>query len=211
MVSSHHFTPNQADNAKVSTQIFYKQLSIEIAPLSMISILMRVDCRLSKFLMSYRESCSRFPQLTEITKFIKVLSHGQSASEKGFSANKNVLVGDLQEKSIECQRIVVDYMRYNGFQSYEVPITQKLIKCVKESHARYVNDLAERKKKSLNKERSKNLELLNESIRTLHQKKNLLESTIEDLKKASDKYAFKAEMELSFWGFGKTFFKFETI
>ena len=61
------------------------------------------------------------------------------------------------------------------------------------SHARYVNDLAERKKKSLNEESSKNLESLNESIRTLHQKKNLLESTIEDLKKASDEYAFKAE------------------
>ena len=121
-----------------------------------------------------------------------VLSHGQSASERGFSANKNLLVENLQEKSIECQRIVVDYMRSNGFQSYEVPITQKLIKCIKESHARYVNDLAERKKKSLNEERSKNLESLNESIRTLHQKKNLLESTIEDLKKA-DEYAFKAE------------------
>ena len=84
-------------------------------------------------------------------------------------------------------------MRSNGFQSYEVPITQKLIKCVKKSHARNVNDLVERKKKSLNEERSKNLESLNESIRTLHQKKNLLESKIEYLKKASDVYAFKGE------------------
>ena len=119
-----------------------------------------------------------------------VLSHGQSASERGFSANKNLLVENLQEKSIECQRIVVDYMRSNGFQSYEVPITQNLIKCVKESHASYVNDLAERKKKSQNEVRSKNLESLNESIRTLHQKKNLLESTIA---RASDEYAFKVE------------------
>ena len=39
-----------------------------------------------------------------------LLSHGQSASERGFSANKNLLVENLQEKSIECQRIVVDYM-----------------------------------------------------------------------------------------------------
>ena len=84
-------------------------------------------------------------------------------------------------------------MRSNGFQSYEVPITQKLIKYVKESHARYVNDLAERKKKSLNEERSENLGSLNESIRTLYHKTNLLDSTTEDLKKASDEYAFKAE------------------
>ena len=149
----------------------------------MISMLMRVDL----------ESCSRFPQLTEITTFIMVLSHGQSALERGFSANKNLLVENLQEKSIECQRIVVDYMRSNGFQCFEVPITQKLIKCVKESHARYVNGLAERRKKCQNEERSKNLESVNESIRTLRQKTNLLESTIEDLKKASDEYAFKVE------------------
>ena len=169
MVSSHHFTPNQADNAKSQYANFLQ--TIVNRNRSSFNDFNFDESRLDKFLMSCRESCSRFPQLTEITKFIMVLSHGQSASEKGFSANKNVLVGDLQEKSIECQRIVVDYMRSNGFQFYEVPITQKLIKCVKESHARYVNDLAERKKKSLNKERSKNLELLNESIRTLHQKK----------------------------------------
>ena len=191
LVSSHHFTANQADNAKRQYAHFLQ--TIVNRNRSSFSDFNVDVSRLDEFLMSYLESCSRFPQLTEIAKFIMVLSHGQSASERGFSANKNLLVENLQEKSIECQRIVVDYMRSNGFQSYEVPITQKLIKCVKESHARYVNDLAERKKNSLNEERSKNLESLDESIRTLHQKTNLLESTIEDLKKASDEYAFKAE------------------
>ena len=76
-----------------------------------------------------------------------------SLLRKEDSVPKKLLVENLQEKSIECQRIVADYMRSNGFQSYEIPITQKLIKCVKESHARYVNDLAERKKKSLNEEK----------------------------------------------------------
>ena len=191
LVSSHHFAANQANNAK-SQYTNFLQLIVNRNHSSFSDF--NVDeSRLDEFLMLYLESCSRLPQLSEIAKFIMVLPHGQSASERGFSANKNLLVENLQEKSIECQRIVVDYMRSNGFQSYEVPITQKLIKCVKEPHARYVNDLAERKKKSLNEERSKNLESLNESIRTLHQKKNLLESTIEDLKKASDEYACKAE------------------
>ena len=40
-----------------------------------------------------------------------VLSHGQS-----------VLVGNLFEKSIQCQRLVVDYMKSNGYNSYDVQI-----------------------------------------------------------------------------------------
>ena len=90
-------------------QFFYKQLSNR----SSFNDFNVDESRLDEFLMSYLESCSRFPP-----KFIMVLSHGQSASERGFSANKNLLVENLQEKSIECQRIVVDYMRSNGFQSY---------------------------------------------------------------------------------------------
>ena len=154
MISSHHFTANQADNAKSQYANFLQ--TIVNRNRSSFNDFNVDENRLDEFLMLYLESCSRFPELIEIAKFIMVLSHGQSASERGFSANKNLLVGNLQEKSIKCQRIVVDYMRSNGFQSYEVPITQKLIKCVKEII-------------------------------------NLLESTIEDLKKASDEYAFKAE------------------
>ena len=116
LVSSHHFTANQADNAK-SQYASFLQTTVNRNH-STFNDFNVDESRLDEFLMSYLESCSRFRQLTEIAKFIMVLSHGQSALERGFSTNKNLLVENLQEKSIECQRIVVDYMRSNGFQAY---------------------------------------------------------------------------------------------
>ena len=148
--------------------------------------------RLDVFLLSYLESCSRFPQLTEIFKFVMTLSHGQAAAERGFSTNKNLLVENLHEDSIKRQRIVVDHMESNNLDAFEVPIDQKLIKSVKGSHAKYVIDLAEKKKKSIDNERSKKLEELNEN-RKLDQKTILLESTTSDLKKDADDYSLKAE------------------
>ena len=101
LVTSHHFTANQADNAKSQYANFLQ--TIVNRNRSSFNDFNVDKSRLKKFLMSYLESCSRFPQLTEIAKFIMVLSHGQSDSERRFSANKNLLVENLQEKSIECQ------------------------------------------------------------------------------------------------------------
>ena len=106
LVSSHHLTANQADNAKSQYANFLQ--TIVNRNRSSFNDFNVDESRLDEFLMSYLESCSRFPQLTEIAKFIMVLSHGQSASESECSANKNLLVENLQEKSIECQRIAVD-------------------------------------------------------------------------------------------------------
>ena len=88
---------------------------------------------LEDFLLPCLESCSSFPQLTKIIKFVMVLSHGQSAVERGLSAIKNHLIENLHEKSIQYQRMVIGYMKSNGYNSYDVPIGQKLIKSVKGS------------------------------------------------------------------------------
>ena len=48
---------------------------------------------------------------------------------------------------------------------------------------------------TVNEKKNRRLVSINESIVTLNQKKCLLESTITDLKKDSDEYAFKAEKE----------------
>ena len=154
------------------------------------------DCNLGgtyfeDFLLPYLKSCSCFPQLTEIIKFMMLLSHGQSAAERRVSANKNLLFENLHWRSIHCQRMV----KSNGYNSFVVLIGQKLTKSVKGPHRRYVNDLAERKKKSVNEERKKKIASLNESILSLNQTKDLLKNTIADLKKDSDEFAYKAEHE----------------
>ena len=95
----------------------------------------------------------------------------------------------------QCQRMVVDYIKSKGYNSYGVPIDQKSVKSVKGFHCRYVDYLAKRKKISTNEERKKKLESLNENILSLKQKRDLLESMIVDLKKDSDEFTYNAEHE----------------
>ena len=95
----------------------------------------------------------------------------------------------------QCQRMVVDYIKSKGYDSYGVPIDQKSVKSVKGFHCRYVDDLAKRKKISTNEERKKKLESLNENILSLKQKRDLLESMIVDLKKDSDEFTYNTEHE----------------
>ena len=95
----------------------------------------------------------------------------------------------------QCQRMVVDYIKSKGYDSYGVPIDQKSVKSVKGFHCWYVDDLAKRKKISTNEERKKKLESLNENILSLKQKRDLLESMIVDLKKDSDEFTYNVEHE----------------
>ena len=114
LVSSHHFTANQADNAKSQYANFLQTIvNRNGSSLNDFSV---DESRLDEFLMSYLESCSRSPQLTEIAKFIMILSHGQSASERGFSTNKNLLVENLKKKVLNASELLLitcDLMAFN--------------------------------------------------------------------------------------------------
>ena len=88
-------------------------------------------------------------------KLIFILSHGQAAVEKGFSVNKEILVKNLQQKSLISQRMVYDYMTVKHASSlHEYTIRNSLILKCKSSHAKYVQFLEEQKKASENTEKS---------------------------------------------------------
>ena len=110
-----------------------------------------------------------------------VLSHGQSAAERGFSAIKNHLVENLHEKSIQYQRMVIGYMKSNGYNSYDVPIGQKLIKSVKGSQV-------------CGMKRERIAGNFNWKHIVTKPKEDILESTVADLKKDSE-FRYKAEHE----------------
>ena len=95
--------------------------------------------------MSSFGSISRFPQLIEIVKLVMVLSHGQSVARRGFSVNKNLLVENVHEKSLVCQRIVFDLMKSNDYNSFDIPLEKELVKSVKGSNRKYIDDLAEKR------------------------------------------------------------------
>ena len=84
-----------------------------------------------------------------------LLSHGQSAVERDFSTDKSLLIENLSEKSLINQCIVVNYMKSNNYKPSNIPLTNELIRSVRDAHRKYTEDLLNRKKKELLQERDK--------------------------------------------------------
>ena len=141
--------------------------------------------------MRYFKVSSWFATLIVIAKFVIVLSHGQSAVERGFSTNKSLLIENLSEKRLINQRIVVDYMKSNDYKPFNIPLTNELIRSVTDTHRKYTEDLLNRKKKELFQEKDKTKKSINEKILTLNQRKTLLENPITELMKVSDWLVFE--------------------
>ena len=123
-----------------------------------------------------------------------VLSH----VERGFSTNKILLIENLSEKRLINQRIVVGYMISNDYKPFSIPLTNEFIRSARDASRKYTEDLQNRKKKELIQEKDKKKKSINENIMTLNQRKTLLENTITELMKDSDKLAFKAEKKTKF-------------
>ena len=88
----------EADGAKIQFDDFLKSVVLQI-----FQVLRFFDLRLDQFLS---------PHLTEILVRCRfLLSHGQSAVERGFNINKHLLVENLREVSTRDQRLVCDYFQ----------------------------------------------------------------------------------------------------
>ena len=128
--------------------------------------------------MRYFEGSSRLATLIVIVKFVMVLWHGQSAVERDFSTNKSLLIENLSEKSLINQHIVVDYMKSNDYKPFNIPLTNELVRSVRDAHRKYTEDLLNRKKKELLQEKDKKKKSINENIMTLNQKKKQFKKTL---------------------------------
>ena len=78
--------------------------------------------RLDAFCFKYLEGRSFFLNFAEALKMTLTPCHVQASVERGFSANKSLLVENLQKESLVSQRIVYDYMNVNGLKAHEIII-----------------------------------------------------------------------------------------
>ena len=88
----------------------------------------------------------KYKNCWNVFMMIFTLSHVQTSVERGFSVNKELLVENLTEESIESQRMVYDHIRSADKLITEIPITNDLIKSCILAHSRYTAVLEERKK-----------------------------------------------------------------
>ena len=74
-------------------------------------------------LLSDRQELSK---LLDVFKLLLTLSHCQSAVERGFSINKDMLIENLHEETLVAQRLVHDNLSGNDKDYSAMPFTKKL-------------------------------------------------------------------------------------
>ena len=98
------------------------------------------------FLSNFLHKIPKYKVFWKVCSIIFVLSHGQSAVERGFSINKELLVENLQEKSLVSQRMVYNHINSNKINIHEYKLPRDPLKSCKLSNHCFNDALEETKK-----------------------------------------------------------------
>ena len=101
----------------------------------------RLDTFMSQFLLN-----KEYESLWEVCIIVFCLSHGQSAVESGFKANKEFVIQNQSEDSLKSLRIINDHLTLENVQVRNITITQDMIKSVKAARECYKIYLNEKQK-----------------------------------------------------------------
>ena len=129
---------------------------------------------------------------------IVILSHGQNSLKCGFSINKEILDHNLQVKSLISQRFIYDNFTSENIVLQEYVIPQTLKKSCKLPNGRYKLALADRKKETVEMEKSRKWKLKLEEIAKVKKYKLAVQETIESLNKGNGKYPVESEEKTDF-------------
>ena len=98
------------------------------------------------FLSKFLHKIPKYKVFWKVCSIIFVLCHGQSAVERGFSINKELLVDNLQEKSLVSQKMVYDHIKSNKITIHGYELPSDLLKSCKLSNRCYNAALEDAKK-----------------------------------------------------------------
>uniref|UniRef100_A0A915HH19 HAT C-terminal dimerisation domain-containing protein n=1 Tax=Romanomermis culicivorax TaxID=13658 RepID=A0A915HH19_ROMCU len=121
---------------------FRSVLNMDIADLKMFDEKIH---RLDEYFYKLIGSDCDYSELMTCFKILLTISVGNAAVERGFSVNENILVENLQEKSLIAQRVVFDAIKSSG-SVLDVEVTKDMIKNVVSARGRYREALEERAK-----------------------------------------------------------------
>lgn len=117
----------------------------------------RNETRLDDFWTSIikEQGEDNYKELLKFIKSVMILSHGNSALERGFAVNKERLVENQKEKSLLAQRLICDAIVSMDCTLVEFEISKKLIHDVRMSNSLYKEALEQEKKDRKKEEESK--------------------------------------------------------
>lgn len=136
---------------------------------------------------------SGWRNLWDVIQILLVMSNGQASVERGFSVNKQVMVGNMKDDSIVAQRVVVDSIRVAGGLE-KVTITKELQMSASSARQRYVAYLDDKRKEKESKSKADKRKSLADELQELKQKRKRPESDIKHLDQSADELAEKAEV-----------------
>ena len=106
--------------------------------------------RLGNFLSGYVSHSKKYQHLWKVITFIFGLSLGQSAIERGFNVNNEVLREILEKMTLTCMCLIYDQITTTKLKVHEIP--QKLIISCNDPSNRYKSSLDENTKTTEKKE-----------------------------------------------------------
>jgi hypothetical protein len=139
--------------------------------------------RLASFYVNNISTKKLFNELFDVVKLSLIMSHGNATVESGFSINKQILVENLNEHTLVCQRQVYDAIYSIGGVT-NLQINDKIIKYYMSSHRNYklFRDEEKKKVKSISKEASDKKKARSELYYLENKKKKLQEESQYTLK-----------------------------
>ena len=104
--------------------------------------------RLDKFYSEFLHQNEQYKSMSKVFIFIFTLSPGQRQVERGFSINKEIVIGNLHSNSLSAQRLVYEYLKASKKNMHDIEIRKKMLTSCKIAHSRYLIALEDAKRKS---------------------------------------------------------------
>ena len=127
-----------------------------------------------------------------------ILYHGQSALERGFSINKQLLVENLKPESLVALGRIEDRMRYSEQSPETIKVPNKIIQSVKEAHSGYQSEPAKQRTEKEDTQKLIKWKIVTAEIKAVKKKGLKLANEISVLGGDADLLVTKAEKLLKF-------------
>ena len=108
--------------------------------------------------------------LWDFVKMFLILHHGQSAIERGFNINKQLLVENLKPESLVALGRIEDRMRYSEQSPETIKVPNKIIQSVKEAHSSYQSELAKHRTEKEDTQKSIKRKIVTAEIKAVKKK-----------------------------------------
>ena len=132
----------------------------------------RVDCLFAEHIYD-----AGYQELWHIVLIVLKLGHGNAQVESGFSVNKDLLVPNLQQRSLVALRRVYDSIK--GLNPASITVSQEMMKYARNAHSRYESaKIRDRENRSVAQKRALEKKALSKELKKLQSKRQKKASEI---------------------------------